>query len=58
MRSEHVLTQLYSWGVCRTMYGKHGCSLPDRIQKMHLMVRAIVHIQHFLNVHNVHYEPY
>ena len=57
-RSEHVLTQLHSWGVCRNMYTKHGCTLPDRLQKLHLMVRAVVHIQQFLNVRNVRYEPY
>ena len=57
-RSEHVLTELHSWGVCRNMYTKHGCTLPDRLQKLHLMVRAVVHIQQFLNVRNVRYEPY
>ena len=41
-RSEHVLTELHSWGVCRNM-----CTLPDRLQKLHLMVRAVVHIQQF-----------
>ena len=50
-RLEHGITQLYSWGACRTMYG----TLPDHIQKLHLMVRAIVHIQQLLNVR---YEPY
>ena len=28
------------------------------MQKLHLMVRAVVHIQQFLNVRNVRYEPY
>ena len=26
--SEHVLTQLHSWGVCRNMYTKRGSTLP------------------------------
>ena len=57
-RLEHVLTRLHSWGVCRNMYTKRGNTLPDRMQKLHLLVRAVVHIQQFLNVRNVRYEPY
>ena len=52
-RWEHVLTQLHNWGVWEC-----GSTLPDRMQKLHLMVRAVVHIQQFLNVRNVRYEPY
>ena len=57
-RSEHVLTQLHAWGVCRDTYRKYGHCLPDRIQKLHWMVRAVVHIQQFLNARNVRYEPH
>ena len=57
-RSEHVLTQFHCWGVCRDTFRKYGASLPDRMQKLHWMVRAVVHIQQFLNARNVRYEPY
>ena len=56
--SEHVLTQLHAWGVCRDTCRKYGHCLPDWIQKLHWMVRAVVHIQQFLNARNVRYEPH
>ena len=55
-RSEHVLTQLHAWGVCRDTYRKYGHCLPDGIQKLHWMVCAVV--QQFLNARNVRYEPH
>ena len=42
----------------QTFSAQYGDSLPDRIQKLHWMVHAMVHIQQFLNVLNIRYEPY
>jgi hypothetical protein len=48
-RVEHVFTQLWSWGVCRDVFRKHGSSIEERTQRMHWMVRAVIHLQQFVN---------
>ena len=35
----------------------YGATLPDRMQKLHWMARAVVHIQQFLNGRNELYGP-
>ena len=44
--------------MCRDTYREYRASLPDHIQKLNWMVRAVVHIQEILNARNVRYEPY
>ena len=51
-------TQLYSWGVCREVFQKRGLDLDDRIQRLHMMVHAVVHIQQFVNKRNLRYQPF
>lgn len=57
-RVEHVFMQLWSWGVCRETFRKHGNSVEDRMQRVQWLVRSVVHIQQFINRRNVRYEPF
>ena len=57
-RVEQVFCQLWNWGVCREVFRKHGDSIEDRLQRIQWLVRAVVHIQQFINFRNVRYEPY
>ena len=57
-RGEHPFTQLYTWGVCREVFQKRGLDLDDRIQRLYMMVHAVVHIQQFVNKRNLRYQPY
>ena len=57
-RAEHPFTQLYSWGGCCEVFQKRGLALDDRIQRLHMMVHAVVHIQQHVNKRNVRYQPF
>ena len=55
---EHLFAQLYTWAVCREPCTKLGINWEERILRLHWMVHAMVHIQHFINKRNVKYKPY
>ena len=57
-RMQHPFTRLYSWGVCREVFRKCGLALDNPIQRLHMMVHVVVHIQQFLNQRNLHYQPF
>ena len=46
---EHLFTQLWYLGVCREGFRRYGGTIEERTQRMHWMIRAIVHIQQFIN---------
>ena len=48
-RGEHPFTQLYTWAVCRDVCTKLGLNWEERIQRLHLMVHVVVHMQQFMN---------
>jgi hypothetical protein len=48
-RVEHVFAQLSCWGVCREVFRKHGNSIDERSQRLQWLIRAVVHIQQFVN---------
>ena len=57
-RGEHPFTQLYTWGGCREVFQKRGLDLHDRIQRLHVMVHVVVHIQQFVNKRSLRYQPF
>ena len=45
-------------GGCREVFQKRGLDLHDRIQRLHVMVHAVVHIQQFVNKRRLRYRPF
>ena len=56
-RGEHPFTQLYTWAVCCDVCTKLGLNWEEWIQRLHLMVHAVVHVQQFMNKRSVKYQP-
>ena len=44
--------------MCREVFEKRGLDLHDRIQRLHVMVQAVVHIQRFVNKRSLRYQPF
>ena len=57
-RGEHPFTQLYTWAICRNVSTKLGLNWEKRIQRLHLMVHAVVHVQQFMNKRSLRYQPH
>ena len=53
-----MFARLYTKGVCREPCTKLGINWEECILRLHWMVHAVVHTQHFINKHNVKYKPY
>ena len=57
-RGEYPFTQLYTGAVCRDVSTKLGVTWEEQIQRLHLLVHAVVHVQQFMNKRSVRYQPH
>ena len=53
---EHPFTQLYTWAVCHNVSTKLGLNWEERVQCLHLMGHAVIHVQQFMNKRSVRYQ--